>query len=289
MLLQYLKDPDTTQYVELIELGIDGEIDKTLFEQSWACVVQANEALRVLFRWEEVNRPVQIVLKQHRPIIRYENYSNLDGETRAGQIAARIAADKKEKFKLDQVPFRLTLCKQTERKHTLLMSFHHILFDGWSTGILLKEWLTSYRMLAEGLQPKLPQKPRFKQFVSLLQQQDKKKQESYWSRYLHEVQNKPVPVSRGGSSPEKAVMAVHTEKRSGTFTADLHRFVRSEQVTQAALFYTAWGILLQHYTNSDDVLFGTTVSGRNTSISGMERESLHSSKRGTCRHFLDGH
>ncbi|MCY9513728.1 hybrid non-ribosomal peptide synthetase/type I polyketide synthase [Paenibacillus apiarius] len=270
MLLQYLKDPDTTQYVELIELGIDGEIDKTLFEQSWACVVQANEALRVLFRWEEVNRPVQIVLKQHRPIIRYENYSNLDGETRAGQIAARIAADKKEKFKLDQVPFRLTLCKQTERKHTLLMSFHHILFDGWSTGILLKEWLTSYRMLAEGLQPKLPQKPRFKQFVSLLQQQDKKKQESYWSRYLHEVQNKPVPVSRGGSSPEKAVMAVHTEKRSGTFTADLHRFVRSEQVTQAALFYTAWGILLQHYTNSDDVLFGTTVSGRNTSISGME-------------------
>ncbi|MCE5167973.1 amino acid adenylation domain-containing protein [Paenibacillus profundus] len=270
MLLQYLKDPDTTQYVELIELEISGEIDKPWFEQAWAYVVQANEVLRVLFRWEEVNRPVQIVLKQHRPIIRYENYANLDEETRTRLIAARVAADKQEKFKLDQVPFRLTLCKQTERKHTLLMSFHHILFDGWSTGILLKEWLSAYRMLAKGQKPNLPPKPRFKQFVSLLQQQDKKKQESYWSRYLQEVQNKPIPVSRSGGSLEKAVMAVHTEKRNETFTAELRRFVRSEQVTQAALFYTAWGLLLQHYTNSDDVLFGTTVSGRDTSIPGME-------------------
>ena len=270
MLLQYLKDPDTTQYVELIELEISGEIDRPWFEQAWAYVVQANEVLRVLFRWEEVNRPVQIVLKQHRPIIRYENYANLDEETRTRLIAARVAADKQEKFKLDQVPFRLTLCKQTERKHTLLMSFHHILFDGWSTGILLKEWLSAYRMLAKGQKPNLPPKPRFKQFVSLLQQQDKKKQESYWSRYLREVQNKPIPVSRSGGSLEKAAMAVHTEKRNETFTAELRRFVRSEQVTQAALFYTAWGLLLQHYTNSDDVLFGTTVSGRDTSIPGME-------------------
>ncbi|BFH14940.1 non-ribosomal peptide synthetase [Paenibacillus melissococcoides] len=270
MLLQYLKDPDTTQYVELIELGISGDIDISLFEQSWACVVQANEALRTLFRWEEVNQPVQIVLKQHRPVIRYENDSELDEEARARRIAARVAADKQEKFRLDQVPFRLTLCKQTERNHTLLISFHHILLDGWSTGILLKEWLNAYRMLAQGKKPELRRKPPFKQFVASLQQQDKKKQESYWSRYLHELQTKPIPVSRGGASGEKVSIAVHTEKRSGTFVADLHRFVRTAQVTQAALFYAAWGILLQHYTNNDDVLFGITVSGRSTSIPGME-------------------
>ncbi|BFH67908.1 hypothetical protein J27TS7_37260 [Paenibacillus dendritiformis] len=270
MLLQYLKNPDTTQYVELIQLDISGEIDFSLFEQSWTCVVQANEALRTLFRWEEVNQPVQIVLKQHRPVIRYENYSELDEEARARRIAARIAADRQEKFQLDQVPFRLTLCKQSGRKHTLLISFHHILLDGWSTGILLKEWLSAYRMLAQGMKPELRRKPPFKQFVALLQQQDKKKQASYWSRYLHELEAKPIPVSRGGASLEKASIAVHTEKRSGTYVADLHRFVRTAQVTQAALFYTAWGILLQHYTNSDDVLFGITVSGRSTSISGME-------------------
>ncbi|CAH8769907.1 non-ribosomal peptide synthetase/type I polyketide synthase [Paenibacillus dendritiformis] len=270
MLLQYLKNPDTTQYVELIQLDISGEIDFLLFEQSWACVVQANEALRTLFRWEEVNQPVQIVLKQHRPVIRYVNDSELDEEARARRIVARAAADKQEKFRLDQVPFRLTLCKQTERKHTLLISFHHILLDGWSTGILLKEWLNAYRMLAQGMKPELRRKPPFKQFVASLQQQDKKKQESYWSRYLHELQTKPIPLSRSGASAEKASIAVHTEKRSGTYVADLHRFVRTAQVTQAALFYTAWGILLQHYTNSDDVLFGITVSGRNTSIPGME-------------------
>uniref|UniRef100_UPI00403E5477 amino acid adenylation domain-containing protein n=1 Tax=Paenibacillus sp. FSL K6-1330 TaxID=2975292 RepID=UPI00403E5477 len=269
MLLQYLRDPETTQYVELIALAVSGELKPSLFEQAWAYVVRSNEALRSLFRWEEVNQPVQIVLREHRPIIRYEDYSDYDENAQAGLIADRIAADKKEKFKLDQVPFRLTLCKQTERKHTLLMSFHHILFDGWSTGILLKEWRSAYLMLAQGQEPKRQYKPHLKQFISLLQQQDKQTQENYWSQYLHDMQNRPI-VTRSAKASGMPDMAVYTEQQGSTFTAGLHQWVRSEEVTQAALFYTAWGILLQHYTNSDDVLFGTTVSGRNTIIPGME-------------------
>ncbi len=269
MLLQYLKDPETTQYVELIALSVSGELEPSLFEQAWVSVVQTNEALRSLFRWEEVNQPVQIVLREHRPVIRYENYSGYDENVQAELIADRISADKKEKFKLDQVPFRLTLCTQNERKHTLLMSFHHILFDGWSTGILLKEWRSAYLMLAQGRKPERQHKPRLKQFISLLQQQDKQTQENYWSQYLHDMQNRPIAI-RNAKVSGTPVMAAYTEKRSRSFTARLHQWVRSEEVTQAALFYTAWGILLQHYTNSDDVLFGTTVSGRNMSISGME-------------------
>ncbi|WP_413003710.1 amino acid adenylation domain-containing protein [Paenibacillus sp. 1P03SA] len=270
MLLQYLRDPETTQYVEMIALGVSGELELTLFERAWAYVVQANEALRSLFRWKEVNQPVQIVLREHRPVIRYEDYSGYGENVQTGLIEDRIAADKKEKFTLDQVPFRLTLCKQSERQHTLLMSFHHILFDGWSTGILLKEWRSAYLTLAQGKEPERQDKPRLKQFISLLQQQDKQAQEDYWSRYLHDLQNRPIGT-RSAIASGAPDMALYTEKRSSTFAAGLHQSVRSAEVTQAALFYTAWGILLQHYTNSDDVLFGTTVSGRNTIIPGMEQ------------------
>ncbi|UHA75790.1 amino acid adenylation domain-containing protein [Paenibacillus sp. 481] len=271
MLLQYLKDRDTTQYVEQLVLGITGTIDKQLFEQSWAHVVQANEMLRVLFRWEEVNRPLQIVLKRHLPEIRHADYADLDEATRTNKLDALLAADKQEKFSLDQVPFRLTLCRRTEKEYSLLITFHHILFDGWSTGIILKEWLTAYRMLAEGITPELPQKPRFKQFVQLQQQQDKKRQEAYWSEYLQELRNKPIPAAKSGSKVEKAIIAVRTEKRDEAFVSELNRFVQAEEVTQASVFYTAWGLLLQHYTNSDDVMFGATVSGRDASIPGIEQ------------------
>ncbi|AZK48524.1 non-ribosomal peptide synthetase/type I polyketide synthase [Paenibacillus lentus] len=271
MLLQYLKNPDTTQYVELIELEIHGEIDEALFEQSWLHVVEANEALRVVFRWEEVSQPVQIVLKRHRPAIRFMNYTHVDETKQIQLISEAIQADKAEKFRLDEVPFRITLFKRTEQKHTLLMSFHHILFDGWSTGIVLKEWLEAYHSLQQGLMPTLLGKPRLQQLVSMLQH-NRPEQESYWRNYFQELGSKPLAtpkhkVNSGGPTE----ISVYSQYRDRSFMEELQRYVQAKEVTQAALLYTAWGILLQYYTNSDDVMFGTTVSGRNASISNIDR------------------
>ncbi|WP_110934011.1 non-ribosomal peptide synthetase/type I polyketide synthase [Paenibacillus bouchesdurhonensis] len=271
MLLQYLKNPDTTQYVELIELEIIGEIEAALFEQSWLHVVEANEALRVVFRWEEVSQPVQIVLKRHRPAIRFLNYTHEDETKQAQLISEAIQADKAEKFRLDEVPFRITLFKRTERRHTMLMSFHHILFDGWSTGIVLKEWLEAYHSLQQGLVPELLGKPRLQQLVSMLQQ-NKPEQESYWRNYLQELGNKPLPMPKHKvNSGHQTEVSVYNQFRDSSFMKEIQRYAQDKEVTQAALFYTAWGILLQYYTNSDDVMFGTTVSGRNASISNIDR------------------
>ncbi|MCK4765040.1 MAG: hypothetical protein KAW12_22770, partial [Candidatus Aminicenantes bacterium] len=71
MLFYYLKNPAGDLYFEQLNLRISGSIEIELFEKAWGFVVANNELLRTVFRWRKVKEPVQMVLKEHRPEIRY--------------------------------------------------------------------------------------------------------------------------------------------------------------------------------------------------------------------------
>ncbi len=66
LLYHYLKAPDSQQYVEQLCLRLTGDIDIQRFDAAWQTVVKDNEILRTLFRWEDMKKPVQVVLKNHR-------------------------------------------------------------------------------------------------------------------------------------------------------------------------------------------------------------------------------
>ena len=67
----------------------------------------------------------------------------------------------------------------------MIISNHHILYDGWSNGIILKEFFKAYHELCQGGQSlKLPVKPPFKEFIKWIQSQDRNKQEQFWREYL---------------------------------------------------------------------------------------------------------
>ena len=61
MLFHYLKDPESDAYFEQVSLEISGDIHKETFEQAWDFVIEANEMLRTVFRWDKVKNPVQVV------------------------------------------------------------------------------------------------------------------------------------------------------------------------------------------------------------------------------------
>lgn len=65
------------------------------------------------------------------------------------------AQDREERFDLQEVPFRLTLCEVNEEVSWVLISFHHILLDGWSLGIVLSDWMSAYERLSNEDQPLL--------------------------------------------------------------------------------------------------------------------------------------
>src|SRR5690606_5085052 len=136
ILFHYLKDPQSDEYFEQISIRIEGSIDVEMFKNAWNIVVQTNEQLRTVFRWDKVKEPIQVVLKKHEPKISYYDFRKTEPLNNRSNVQAVKKEDMKKKFDLRYVPFRITLCKLEEEVYELIISNHHILYDGWSNGII---------------------------------------------------------------------------------------------------------------------------------------------------------
>ena len=200
MLFHYLRDPDSEAFFEQLSLQITGAIDVNYFVQAWEIVIKTNEMLRTLFRWESLNKPVQITLTKHKLQWEYYDLSGIDADEARKRLESIKLKDRKKKFDLRHVPFRVTLCKLSQDSHEMIVSSHHIIYDGWSSGIILKEFLTAYDHLAVNSsklnkwQKRVPPmlhgaegqaKKRFKDFITWINTQDRNKQKESWENYLN--------------------------------------------------------------------------------------------------------
>jgi iturin family lipopeptide synthetase B len=259
MLFHYLKDPQSDHYFEQLSLEISGEINDQHFENAWNVVVETNEMLRTVFHWEKVEKPVQIVLKEHKlqPV-----YYDFSGKYAGKEVEKVRLKDRNETFDLRRVPFRVTLCKVGKDKYEMIISSHHILYDGWSNGVILKEFFSAYDALSNGKEWLKPVKTKFKEFVKGCQTRDTTAHKNYWENVLKGFDT-PAVFSIKGTWPQEEKGASHYSNYQLRFPKDtLEDFVKEYKITLASLLYGSWGILLQKYNNSGDVVFGTTVSGR---------------------------
>ncbi|HLP59195.1 MAG TPA: condensation domain-containing protein, partial [Candidatus Deferrimicrobium sp.] len=131
---------------------------------------------------------------------------------------------------------------------------------------ILKEFFRYYHELSKGEQSLQPRaKTPFKEFVKWVQNQDRNKQERFWKDYLAGFETTTgLPSKRRteettGSGDYAIILAEDIKNK-------LDVFIKNNRVTLASFFYTAWGALLQKYCGSEDIVFGTTVSGRSGGI-----------------------
>lgn len=272
ILFHYLKDPGSNEYFEQLSLTFTGTIDLDRLELAWNLMIDANQCLRTVFRWEKIGQPIQAVLKHHHlKFIRFD-LSALPAGERQERLHTIRANDGENTFDLKDVPLRVTVCLLSQNLLEMIVSYHHILFDGWSSGIILDELLRTYHALIHENQPAIPLKTPFKTYVQWLEQQDHQKSETFWHNLL----------SGFTHGQAMALTGMTKESTTNTFTAsikhDVHpgfkknilQFATRHRVTFAEVFYTAWGILLAKYSNADDVVFGTTVSGRDVPVDGIQ-------------------
>jgi len=276
LLFHYLKDPAGEYYFEQLSLEISGAVGISLFEKAWNFVVAANRMLRTVFRWEKTGNPTQIVLKDHRVRFEYHDLCvEADGlESTGDRLEAVKKADRDEKFDLREVPFRVTLCRIAQNRHEMILSSHHILFDGWSTGIILTDFFNAYKDLCAGEIPVKPVRTSFKEFIRRSQNQDTQEQETYWKDYLEGVgpdERTELPVKRRYTpSGQNQNFAAAFAKHGFRIPFDRSTENLDNRITPAVLVYGAWGILLQRYVNRGDAIFGTSVSGRSVPVEGIE-------------------
>ncbi len=280
MLFHYLKAPKSPLYFEQLRIHLSGPLKVERFKGAWDQVTRTNRALRTVFRWEKLKAPAQIILKEHSPSISFvdgpddrQNSAPRQGKENGDWAATVAAADRDAGFDLRNVPFRVTLCKVDTERFVMLVCHHHILYDGWSTGILLKEFFEAYASLSGVREPTPPVKPAFKEYLRYLEDRDRVREAAFWSRYLDGVDGRvSLAVKQGddaGQEVSREMGKIPAVPVPG-FAHRLEDFTREHKLTPAHLFYGAWGLLLAKYNYTRDLLFGTTVSGRPANIRGIE-------------------
>ncbi|HEX3047452.1 MAG TPA: amino acid adenylation domain-containing protein [Bacillota bacterium] len=269
MLFHYLSETGSELYFEQFSFRISGNVDTGLLRKAWDFVIANNEMLRTVFKWEKVEKPVQIILKDYETPLSEHDFSGESPARQAEFIAELRLEDRRRKIDIGAEPYRILLCKLDHREYEMIVSSYHIVFDGWSNGIILKELLAAYDALLNGLKPELTPKSKYKEFLKWLNRQDKQCAATYWRNYFEGFDTKTLLPNDYGRR-QSALTETFMENYSADLTAAIHQFARAQNITVATLLYSVWGILLQKYNNIDDVVFGTTVAGRPPEIKGVE-------------------
>ena len=274
MLFHTLLAPKSRVYFNQVLYTLTGCLQKVAMQRAWQQVVDRHEALRTLFVWQAREKPLQVV--RRRVTLPWEelDWRGLSADEQNAKLAAFLQADRQRGFDLTQAPLmRLALIRLGENHHELIWSHHHLLIDGWSSFLILKDVMTIYQAISEGRDCRLEPVRPYRDYINWLHGQDPSKAEGFWRAALkgfaaqtpllgspgaegHEVQDYEIAEQLGSTPP--------------SLTAALKSFARQNDLTLSTIVQGAWAILLSRYSGETDVVFGSTVSGRSAELVGIE-------------------
>lgn len=266
LLFHYLQNQTEGQYNIQLTLTLRGLLNISLFKQAWEAVINNNEILRTVFSWIDLKQPVQIVMKKYLPAL--ELY---DCTRHPGMVDELREQDKLERFDLETACYRIKLCTLSQTEHVLVFSIHHIIYDGWSNGILWKDFFTAYNQLKKAGEARLEVKTKYKQFIKQFTTLDKAKQKEFWQNYLENSDEIPLlkQIKTGVHETRESFSSLRTALE-GELETKLIAFLKHNNLSLSDVVYAVWGLLLQFYCNSNTVLFGRVSSGRNIDLSGIQ-------------------
>ncbi len=268
-------DADKDPYCDQAVCVLEGRVERPAFEAAWRTVAERHPALRTAFLWEKLARPIQVVLKDVSLAVEHEDWSELDASAQQSALTAMVAADRKKGFAFQQAPLvRLRLIRIAPERWYLFYSHHHILLDGWSIQVILRDVLTAYAAGISGNPLSMSPARPYRDYIAWLQRQDLVSAEQYWRRYLSgltaatelELERPQVEKEmRTGLTYAEQDLALSQEDN-----AKIQAFARRHRLTLNTLMQGVWALLLHQYSGRDEVTFGTTVSGRPPELTGVE-------------------
>lgn len=269
MLFHSLLNKDSGAYFQQMELTMEGKVDPELLEKSFQKLIDRYDVLRTIFVHEMFDQPKQIVLQERKGIVVYQDISHLSENRLRDYIDNFKRRDREKGFTLAKdLLTRLAVLKVGEEKYQVIWSFHHILMDGWCTGILIREFFIIYLGLMKNEPMRLGNVYPYSNYIKWLKKQNQDQAVEYWKSYLKNYETLvSVPTIYGQRRDELVQFSFFL---SESLTRSIRELIQQHQVTMNTFCQTVWGILLQKYNRTDDILFGSVVSGRPHELEGAE-------------------
>ncbi|MEM9218552.1 MAG: amino acid adenylation domain-containing protein [Cyanobacteria bacterium P01_F01_bin.150] len=262
-------NPGSPSYNLPYPLEITGTLDVDILRQCFTQIIHRHEILRTIFSTVD-SKPVQVVLSDVSftlPVIDLQHMGPVEQE----EAVDRTTLDHSQQgFDLAEGPLlRTCLLQLSPTKSLLLLSVHHIVFDGWSFSVLLSELQEVYEKVAKGLDPGLSDLTVQYADYAIWQGQQSLKLESqlaYWTKQLSGTSPLlRLPSDRPRPSLPSFRGAIQTFELSRSLHDSLERLSQAEGVTLFMALLAAFKSLLYRYTGASDLLVGTPFANRKQS------------------------
>ena len=248
-------------YAVQLDITITGPLDPYRLREAVHTVVTRHPNLAARF-CAQFDEPVQVIPADPAAPWHYVDLSGSDPDLDQ-QVQRVCAAERVAVCDLDDPPaFRAALIRTGPERHRFVLTNHHIVLDGWSLPILLREIIASY------YGQRLPAAPPYRSFVSWLADRDVTAAQVAWGEVLAGFDTPTLVGPPDRLGPGRRGVASFGVSES--ITRALGELARSQQTTVNIVLQGAWAQLLCGLTGQHDVAFGTAVSGRPAEVVGAD-------------------
>ncbi|HZD09371.1 MAG TPA: condensation domain-containing protein, partial [Candidatus Limnocylindrales bacterium] len=253
--------------VQLV-LTLDGDLNEEALQSAIRIVLRRHANLRAGFEHEGTSHPVQFIPVEFSLPWRRVDLSPLPEAEQKQKLAALVHEDETGRFNLAFPPlFRFTLARTQRQQHTFAFTYHHILMDGWSSPVFMREVLTVYQR--NGDASSLLRVTPYRDYLAWLNTTNREMSRAIWKEALTGLHD-PTRLVAAVPGHAKEIPQEIRFNLPDALSAALVSLVRQHNLTLNTLVQGAWGVLLGRLTNQEDVVFGGTVSGRPPEIPGIE-------------------
>ncbi|MFD5766398.1 amino acid adenylation domain-containing protein [Streptomyces sp. NPDC127049] len=251
--------------------GLAGPLSADAFRDACRALVRRHTALRAGYTRSAAGEALQLVARDAEAPVHEHDLRGLPAADREARLAALLAEEKRTRFDMARPPLlRFGLVRLDDERHLFVLTGHHIVFDGWSVPLILRDLLALYRGDGAALPAPVP----FRAYLAWAAAQDRGAAEEEWGRALAGLDGPtlvaPRAVEDGEGEDADALPGLLVAELPAELTADVQRAARSRGVTLNTVVQGAWALLLHSLTGRDDVVFGGTVSGRPPRLDGVD-------------------
>ncbi|MDJ0838404.1 MAG: amino acid adenylation domain-containing protein [Acidobacteriota bacterium] len=270
MLYHSVMAPDSGFYAVQMSFQIHGDLNIAAFKAAWSQVMDTHEVLRTMCIDLDQAMPRQIVCARVNLPWEEHDFRHLSADRQDAHFKQLIQADLYKPFNFAQPPLmRMVLVHMGDNGYRFIWTHHHAILDGWSIPHVIQDVLNCYQPILEGRSITLPKPQPYREFIHWLLQRDQNMARRFWQGYLRGFRQTTALPQSSGEKTEQVLRECTLNLTPDVFER-LQVFARREKLTLNILSLGAWALLLGRYSDSHDVVFGSTGSGRPGELAGVE-------------------
>ncbi len=271
MLFHILYAPNTDVYLGQFSCVLHGDLDAEALGVAWRQTLNRHEVLRASFIWENLDEPLQLIHESVSVPLEQHDWRGVANEEKRERWEAFLIGERQRGFDLSTPPLmRLALVRLGADSYGFVWTHHHLLVDGWSGALVLREVFDAYEALRRGEQLRAGSPRPFRDYTAWLDRQNLSKAEVFWREKLQGL-DAPTPLVIDHASVETVEAAGESKAQlSAETTGRLQLLARKHGLTLNTVLVGAWALLLNRYSGEETVVFGATVAGRPPSLPGVE-------------------